>query len=154
MGIDSLCIDSDSLAEVFFSQVPKGGTVMKTISIFLALINSLLAGLLILFSLSASELRQAIAWWLLVKVLAGLSVIAIGVLTWLGSIRKIRMSLMALSSLFLVALGAATVMWTLHLGLLTGDMEYYMIMYGGSLAMQGVASLFGYSNPPENFSAA
>jgi hypothetical protein len=125
---------------------------MKTISIFLALINSLLAGLLIAFSLSATELRQAATWWLLVKVLAGLSVVAIGVLTWLGNFRTVRMSLMTLSSLFLVALGAATVVWTFHLGLVTGDMEYYMIVYGGSLATQGAASLFGYSSPPENFS--
>ena len=127
---------------------------MKTISIFLALINSLLAGLLVVFSLSESELRQAATWWLLAKVLVGLTVIAIGVLTWLGSIRTIRMIFVALSSLFLVALGAATVVWTLHLGLVTGDMEYYMIIYGGSLATQGAASLFGYSGLPENFSAA
>ena len=32
---------------------------MKTISIFLALVNSLLAGLLIVYSLSGSEIRQA-----------------------------------------------------------------------------------------------
>ena len=34
---------------------------MKTISIFLALINALVAGLLIAFSLSASEIHQAAA---------------------------------------------------------------------------------------------
>ncbi|MCI0550477.1 MAG: hypothetical protein L0287_05950 [Anaerolineae bacterium] len=127
---------------------------MKTISIFLALINSLLAGLLIVFSLSGSEIHQAAAWWLLTKLLAGSSIIVIGVLTWLGSISTIKPSLMALSSLFLVALGAATVMWTLHLGLVTGDMEYYMFMYGGSLMVQGTASLFGYSGPPENMTTA
>lgn len=123
---------------------------MKTISIFLALINSLLAGLLIVFSLSGSEIHQAAVWWLLTKVLAGSSIIVIGILTWLGSIRTIKPGLIALSSLFLVALGAATVMWTLHLGLMTGDMEYYMFMYGGSLMVQGTASLFGYSGTPEN----
>ena len=36
---------------------------MKTISIFLGLINSLLAGLLIAFSLSGSEIRQAAVLW-------------------------------------------------------------------------------------------
>jgi len=123
---------------------------MKTISIFLALINSLLAGLLIVFSLSGSEIHQAVAWWLLIKVLVGLSIIVVGGLTWIGSIRTIRPSIMALGSLFLVAVGAATVMWTLHLGLVTGDMEYYMFMYGGSLLAQGTASLFGYSSTSEN----
>ena len=127
---------------------------MKTISIFLALINSLLAGLLIVFSLSGSELHQAAAWWLLTKLLAGLSVIVIGALTWLGSIRTIRPSIMAVSSLFLVALGAGTVKWTLHLSLVSGDMEYYMFLYGGSLMMQGTASLFGYSATSENMTVA
>ena len=127
---------------------------MKTISIFLALINSLLAGLLIVYSLSESQIHQALALWLLIKVLAGLSVIGIGVLTWVGSICMIRTSLMALSSLFLVALGAATVMWTLHLALVTLDMEYYMFIYGGSLMIQGAASLFGFSGTSENMTIA
>lgn len=127
---------------------------MKTISIFLALINSLLAGLLIMYSLSGSEIHQAATWWLLTKLFAWLSVIMVGALTWIGSVRTLKSSLMALGSLFLVALGAATVMWTLHLGLVTGDMEYYMFMYGGSLMMQGAASLFGYSGPSENMTLA
>jgi len=121
---------------------------MKTISIFLALVNSLLAGLLIAYSLSGSEIRQAAIWWLLTKVLAGLSVIVIGALMWFGTIGSVRHSLMALGSLCLVALGAATVVWTLHLAVVSGDMEYYMIMYGGSLIMQGAASQFG--NPGES----
>jgi hypothetical protein len=127
---------------------------MKTISIFLALINSLLAGLLIVFSLSGSEIHHAAAWWLLTKVLIGLSIIVIGALTWIGSMRTIKPGLVALSSLFLVAIGAATVMWTLHLGLVTGDMEYYMFIYGGSLMVQGIASLLGYSGTSGNMTVA
>ena len=127
---------------------------MKKISIFLALVNSLLAGALIVFSLSGSESQQAAAWWSLTKTLAGLSVIAIGALTWLGVARQIKPGLIALGSLFLAALGAATITWTLHLGLATGDMEYYMIAYGGSLMMQGAASLIGYSGAFKNMTAA
>ena len=127
---------------------------MKTISIFLALINSLLAGLLIVYSLSESQVHPAFALWLLIKVLAGLSFIGIGVLTWVGSISTIRASLMALSSLFLVALGAATVMWTLHLALVAVDQEYYMFIYGVSLIIQGAASLFGFSGTSENVTIA
>ena len=127
---------------------------MKTISIFLGLINSLLAGLLIIYSLSESEIHQVVAWWLLIKVLAGVSVIVVGVLTWIGSISTIRASFMALSSLFLVALGAATIMWTLHLALVTLDMEYHMFIYGGSLMIQGAASLFGFSGTSENMTIA
>ena len=123
---------------------------MKTISIFLALVNSLLAGLLIAYSLSGGEIRQVAIWWLLTKVLAGLSVIVIGALMWFGTIGNVRPGLMALSSLCLVALGAATVVWTLHLAITTGDMEYYMIMYGGSLIMQGAAAQFGYAGESRN----
>ena len=127
---------------------------MKTISIFLALVNSLLAGLLIVYSLSGSEIRQAAIWWSLAKVLAGLSVIVIGTLMWFGTIRNVRPGLMALGSLSLVALGAATMVWTLHLALVTGDMEYYMIMYGGSLMTQGAAAQFGYPGESRNMTAS
>jgi len=123
---------------------------MKTISIFLALINSLVAGLLIVFSLSGSEIRQAAAWWTLMKTLAAFSVIVIGALTWLASMRTVRQGLMSLGSLLLVALGAATIVWTLHLALVTGDAEYYMLVYGGSLIVQGASSLFGVLEEPRN----
>jgi len=123
---------------------------MKTISIFLALINSLVDGLLIAFSLSGSEIRQAAAWWTLMKTLAAFSVIVIGALTWLASMRTVRQGLMSLGSLLLVALGAATIVWTLHLALVTGDAEYYMLVYGGSLIVQGTSSLFGVLEEPRN----
>ena len=127
---------------------------MKTISIFLALINSLVAGLLMAFSLSGSEIRQAAAWWTLMKTLAAFSVIVIGALTWLASMRTVRPGLMSLGSLLLVALGAATIVWTLHLALVTGDSEYYMLVYGGSLIVQGTSSLFGVLEEPRNSATA
>jgi len=119
---------------------------MKTISIFLALVNSLLAGLILAFSLSPSELSQAAAWWSFTKIAAAFFVIAIGVLTFLGSAHTSSPGLMSLCSLFLVALGAATIVWTFHLALTSGDMEYHMIVYGGSLIVQGMASLFGFAD--------
>lgn len=119
---------------------------MKTISIFLALINSLLAGLILLFSLSPTEARQAETWWLFTKMTAASSVILAGGITWLGGARPIRKELMALCSLFLVALGAAIFVWTFQLGLFSGDMRLYMILYGGSLAVQGMACQFGFAS--------
>jgi hypothetical protein len=121
---------------------------MKTISIFLALINALLAGLIIASNLSLIEGSQARVWWLVIKIIAAMCVILIGVITWLGSARSANPGRMALCSLFLVALGAATVVWTLHLALAAGNMEFYMIVYGGyggSLATQGMASMFGFA---------
>ena len=123
---------------------------MKTVSIFLALVNSLVAGLLIAFSLSASEIRQVAAWWTLLKTLSAFSVIVIGVLTWLASMRTVRPGLMSLGSLLLVALGTAAIVWTLHLALVTGDAEYYMLVYGGSLILQGTSSLFDVLQEPRN----
>ena len=118
---------------------------MKTISIFLALVNSLLAGLILAFSLSPSEIGQTAAWWSVMKILAACLVILVGIGTFLESSRTTSSGLMSLFSLFLVALGAATIVWTFHLALVTGDIEFHLIVYGGSLTVQGMASLFGFA---------
>ena len=127
---------------------------MKTVSIFLSLINSLLAGVILLASLTGSELREAGSLWLMVKVLAATGIIAIGVLTWLGNVVAIQPGWLALSSLALVALGAATIVWTLHLAMTTGDIEYYLDVYGASLMVQGAASLFGFAEESRNFTTS
>ena len=126
---------------------------MKTISIFLALINALMAGLILAFSLSPTDLRQAATWWSLAKISAACSVILIAMITWIGSVRTTNPGVMALCSLFLVALGAATVVWTFHLALLTRDVEFYMVLYGGSLALQGMTSLFGFGGDSRNMTS-
>jgi hypothetical protein len=126
---------------------------MKTLSIFLALVNSLLAGLVLAFTLSPTELSQAPHWWSLTKILAACSVILVGALTWLGSAHPLSQGLTSLCSLFLVALGAATIVWTFHLELVSGDMEYYMIVYGGSLILQGMASLLGFAGDSRNITS-
>jgi hypothetical protein len=123
---------------------------MKTLSIFLSLINSLLAGVILLATLSSNEFHEATLIWFLIKVFAAVGIIATGVLTWIGTLAAVRPGLLALCNLSLVALGAATAVWTLHLAMVSGDMEYYMIVYGGSLMMQGVASLFGFADGPRN----
>lgn len=116
---------------------------MKTISFFLALINSLLAGLLIMSLISSVDFRVSATLWSAIKIGVAASVIMIGILTWINAVGSIHPGLLALSSLFLVALGAATVVWTFHRAQVTGDMEYYMILYGGSLFVQGCSLLFG-----------
>ena len=118
---------------------------MKTISIFLALINSLIAGLLITFLLSSPDFQQSAVWWSVLRILIAVSVILIGLLTWLDGMLGIQAGLVAIGSIGLVAIGAGTIVWTFHRAQLTGDMEYYMILYGSSLFVQGVALLFGIS---------
>lgn len=127
---------------------------MKTISIFLALINSLLAALLITFLISSADFRVSAPWWSMFRILVALSVISIGLLTWFDSIVHVNVGLVALGSLSLVAIGAGTVVWTFQRAQLTGDMQYYMIIYGGSLFVQGIALLFGISQGAGNTSAA
>jgi hypothetical protein len=128
----------------------EGGAVMKTISIFLALINALMAGLILAFSLSSTDLQQAATWWSLTKISAACCVILIAMITWMGSARTTNPGVLALCSLFLVALGAATVVWTFHIALVTRDVELYMVVYGGSLALQGMTSLFGFAGDSRN----
>jgi hypothetical protein len=118
---------------------------MKTISIFLALVNSVIAGLLLAASLTGTELHEAALLWLLTKITAGSVVILVGALTWLAGMRALAPGVIALSSLFLTALGAATIVWTIHIAILRGDMEYYMVMYGGSLMLQGLTSMLGFA---------
>jgi len=117
---------------------------MKTISILLALVNALFAGLLLAYSLSSIDLHGSDTVWLATKSLAALSVIVIGVLTWLASARSMNVSPLLIGDLYLVVLGAVTIVWIYHLAVLSGDMEYYMAAFGGSLITQGVASLLGF----------
>lgn len=127
---------------------------MKTISMFLALVNSLLAGLLITFLLSSADFQYSPSLWSAARIMIALCVIVIGVLTWVGSIGRVSPVLMALCSLTLVALGAATPLWTFHRAQLTGHLEYYMIIYGASLFVQGAALVFSVSEDPGRASTA
>jgi hypothetical protein len=123
---------------------------MKTISIFLALVNTLLAGLMLAASFPLTEFNWAALWWSFMKLAAATAVILIGVVTWLGSARPVRAGLIPLGSLFLVALGTATIVWTYHVALISGDMEFHMIIYGGSLTVQGMASMLGFVSDPRS----
>lgn len=134
-------------------EIPIGGAVVKTISIFLALINSLLAGLLITFSLSSNELLQADTWWSILKLAISMGVITMGVVTWMASARGSNIGMVFLGGVFLLVLGAVTIVWTFHLAIVSGDMEHYMVGYGGSLMAQGMASLLGFGGGNRNAAA-
>lgn len=123
---------------------------MKTVSIFLALVNSIFAGFLIVLDLSSYGIHQSMLWWMLIKLSAASLVIAVGICTWLGVTGIVQPGLVLLSNLFLVALGPATIVWTLHVALVTGDVEYYMAIYSGSLLIQGMTSLLGFTGESRN----
>lgn len=112
---------------------------MKVIAILLSLVNTLVAALILLSCISTSESLG----WLGTKVAAGILVIIIGVVTFRDGMRFIHPGKMLLAGLFLVILGSASVMWGIHLSILSGDMKNVMIFYGSSLLTQGVASVIG-----------
>lgn len=117
---------------------------MKTLSIFLSLINSLLAGVILLAILSGSDLRSAVLLWSLIKPLALVGVIFTGGITWFGILTGSKPGLLALSSLALIVLGTASIVWAFHLATV-GGADYVMAVYGVSLMVQGMASLFSFA---------
>ena len=127
---------------------------MKTISIFLALINSLFAGFLIALDLSYNEIHIGTLWWSLLKLSTATLIIIIGITVWLEVMGVVRSAPMMLGSLFLIALGPATITWAIHLALTTGNMEFHMVIFSVSLMVQGMASLLGTSGETRNATAA
>ena len=127
---------------------------MKTISIFLALINSLFAGFLIALDLSYNEIHIGTLWWSLLKLSTATLIIIIGITVWLEVMGVVRSAPMMLGSLFLIALGPATITWAIHLALTTGNMEFHMVVFSVSLMVQGMASLLGTSGETRNATAA
>lgn len=117
---------------------------MKTISILLALVNSLAAGLVVAAALPAIQiLRPAHSLWSATKVMASAAIILAGVITWIAAGRShTNPNLVLLIGLFLVALGSASAVWTIHLALVSGNIQNPMFVYGGSLMAQGATSIW------------
>ena len=127
---------------------------MKTISIFLALINLLFAGFLIALDLSYNEIHLHTLWWSMLKLSTAAVIIVIGIAVWLEVMGLIKPSPVLLGGLFLVALGPATIVWAVHVALTTGNVEFHMAVYGGSLMVQGMASLFGFAEESRKVTAS
>ncbi len=116
---------------------------MKIIAFLLALVTSAAAGLVITASITGVEtIRQAASLWLFTKVVSSAGVIISGILVWISTGRSTNEKLVLLSGLFLVALGTASAVWTIHLALVSGHLRDQMFLYGGSLMAQGTASIW------------
>jgi hypothetical protein len=117
---------------------------MKTISILLALMNSLAAGLVIVSSLPAIQpMHVSSAVWQIAKILVAMLIIAAGILTWIAASRwTMNPNLVLFAGLFLVALGSASAMWTIHIALVSGHIKDYLFLFGGSMIMQGSLSIW------------
>lgn len=118
---------------------------MRILSIFLALINSLLAGVLIILLVTGLDFELSRMWWSVARIMVALSVIVVSIVSWIEMITPIDPGPLVLGSLFLVAIGPATMVWAFHRASLTGHLEYYMLLYGASLFVQGVSLLLSLS---------
>jgi hypothetical protein len=116
---------------------------MKVLSILLALVNSLVAGVILLSCISVSNLRWDGLGWLAVRVATAILVILTGILTFRDGAQPIGPGKMLMAGLSLVLLGTGSAMWGLHLSILSGDVKNVMILFGGSLVLQGIASILG-----------
>ena len=116
---------------------------MKVLSILLALVNSLMAGLIVLSCISISNLSWEGLGWLAVRVATGFLVILVGVLTFRDGVKGIGPEMMLMAGLLLILLGTGSAMWGLHLSIISGDVKNVMILFGGSLVLQGIASIVG-----------
>jgi len=116
---------------------------MKVLSILLALINSLVAGLVLLSCISVSNLSWDGIGWLGARVGTGILVILAGILIFRDGVQSISPGMMLVAGLLLILLGTSSAMWGLHLSIVSGDIKNVMILFGGSLVLQGIASIVG-----------
>lgn len=116
---------------------------MKVLSILLALVNSLVAGLVLLSCISVSNLSWDGIGWLGVRVGTGILVILAGILAFRDGAQGVDVGKLLMAGLTLVLLGTGSAMWGLHLTLVSGDVKNVMILFGGSLVLQGIASIVG-----------
>jgi hypothetical protein len=116
---------------------------MKVLSILLALVNSLVAGLVLLSCISVSNLSRDGLGWLAARVTTGMLVILAGILTFRDGTQGVGPGKMLIIGLLLVLLGTGSAMWGVHLSIISGDIKNVMILFGGSLVLQGIASIAG-----------
>ena len=126
---------------------------MKVLSILLALVNSLAAGLLLLSCVSVSNLSWDGLGWLGVRVVTGALVILSGALIFRDGIQPIGPGKMLVAGLTLILLGVSSAMWGVHLSIISGDVKNVMILFGGSLVVQGIAAVIGLAEESGNVAA-
>ena len=116
---------------------------MKVLAFLLSVMNSSVSGLILISCMSKYNLHWAALEHISGRLLTGSLVILIGLLTILDGLRPLRPEKLLVAGLLLFLLGATCTLWGLHLTLLSGDLKKAFILYGGSLAIQGIATIWG-----------
>ena len=112
---------------------------MKVISIFLALINFLMGGLLILSCISSDETFAWIAW----KTGLGILGLTFGILTFKDSAQPVSQRKMILYGLLLVVVGVSIVAYGIHWTVVSGDPKHTVMVVGSSFFLHGFTSVLG-----------
>lgn len=114
---------------------------MKTISMFLGLMNALVTVIFLIITVDPQNARLEHPMWVLAKMGAGAFVIAVCYLAWVSCIRVVDVRTLALCGLALTMLGVATTTWVVQVGIIRGDMLMKLTVYGFSITVQGIAVL-------------
>lgn len=116
---------------------------MKIISILLAFLNSIIGALLILSCISASETLG----WITTKTGAGILALYFGILTFKDAVQPISQSRMLLNALLIVIISISALMWGIHWSISSGDIKLTLLLFSGSLFVQGLTSILGMLQP-------
>lgn len=112
---------------------------MKVISILLAFLNSLMGALLILSCISASETLG----WITTKTGAGILAVYFGILTFKDAVQPISQKRFFLNALMIVIISISALMWGINWSISSGDVKLTLLLFSGSLFLQGLTSILG-----------
>lgn len=132
----------EQLAALYAREVPRSWEVsverwLRSFAGMLAVMTTLMAVMVAVHSLGFN--RDAGTAWTATKVVASIGVILAGAVTlrhWRGRTAVSGVTLM-LTATFLQVLGTAATVWTVHLAIVTGDLESWAVMLGLALIVQG-----------------
>jgi hypothetical protein len=120
---------------------------MKVLSILLALVNSIISGLILLSCVSFKYLHLEALVRISGRLGTALLVILVGALTYRDGVRPLHPAVLLVAGMMLVLLGTGSAVWGVHLSLVSGDLKKAVILYGGSLVAQGIVSIWGLAEP-------
>jgi len=112
---------------------------MKVVSILLAFLNSICGALLILSCISASETLG----WITTKTSAGIIALYFGVLTFKDAVQSISQKRFLLNALLIVIVSVSALMWGINWSIASGDIKLTLLLFSGSLFLQGLTSILG-----------
>ena len=115
-----------------------GGAVMKTLSIFLALLNPLMAW--VSLSVTITDYMNPGPMFWLQQMIVGILIVALAVFTLWGGMQSVHAKVIMLVELFLILSGEGNIVWGVQFS------NGLLILYGGSLLAQGVAAVGSLGN--------